>query len=354
MNFLLLPDDILHLIFLNASLKFDDLINLSRTCKYLHQMYNDMRTDIYYKTIINTQHRICISNKQEKYQILNLNSEKIIYDGYRFYIDKNRRLILSNYSYGKLDGSYQVYISGQYIDNNKSKLFIILSENKPILEGQYEQGIKTGIWVYNLPSYRYVFNYDHNDEICHIYEQEKLMSCGKLSITDDFTIELREGYWEIYSFDKEKFCGLYKHNLKTGTWKVYRDDKLIEEEEYKNDELNGYYTRYFNDNIIEKLHYVDGILYGICYKNYCDGAIKEIGYYQNNIKKGKWNYFYQAKYGSSLHKEGYCYNKRVGLWRIYYPDGTLKKYGQYENGKRNGRWIHYDKDGNLYRIIDYF
>jgi antitoxin component YwqK of YwqJK toxin-antitoxin module len=129
---------------------------------------------------------------------------------------------------------------------------------------------------------------------------------------------------------------------KNGVRRTYRENEILEENFI--DDIKQGITRYLyaNGKIKKTVPFVDGLENGLAMEYNTDGNIISLIEYKkgfivnrekinrkdnNNLKQGKWIYFYD--------------------------DGTVRLEGTYRNDKKNGYFKDYDKDGNLISVTKY-
>ena len=131
-----------------------------------------------------------------------------------------------------------------------------------ICEGNFDNGNKTGIWIY----------YNDDKIIKSLYHYEKDSLNGKSII-----------YYENGNVSSE---GDYLNGKKSGLWVYNKENKVRDyEENYVDGKQNGSYISYFdNKKIYEKGIMVDGWKHGNWLTNYYDGSIKSIVEFDNGTR----------------------------------------------------------------------
>ena len=148
----------------------------------------------------------------------------------------------------------------------KSKFVSIYQEfsknGNIICEGNFDNGNKTGIWIY----------YNDDKIIKSLYHYEKDSLNGKSII-----------YYENGNVSSE---GNYLNGKKSGLWVYYKENKVRDyEENFVDGKQNGNYVSYFeNKKIYEKGIMVDGWKHGNWLTNYYDGSIKSIVEFDNGTR----------------------------------------------------------------------
>lgn len=85
-----------------------------------------------------------------------------------------------------------------------------------------------------------------------------------------------------------------------------------------------------NDKIIHKAFYVDGKPQGLATTFFSNGQVKSIGNYENGIKIGIWNYYFE---NGNIESE-IIYNlnlKEPQKWIDYYENGMIESKFEYNN-----------------------
>ncbi|MCF8308204.1 MAG: hypothetical protein K9I68_04260, partial [Bacteroidales bacterium] len=82
---------------------------------------------------------------------------------------------------------------------------------------------------------------------------------------------------------------------------------------------------------------------------YRNGQLKIWGAFQNGLYSGKWVWWsgYGTKTGEAEYKNG------DGVQVSWYPNGKKQREIPYKNNEKHGKAIHYDKSGEVNKIIIY-
>lgn len=199
------------------------------------------------------------------------------------------------------------------------------------VEGQYENGLKSGQWVtyYEFGELAISEFYVNGLKEGPYLEYDP---DGNL-ITEAFYVKGEfDGSFKTYSFPNLPLeVGTYKRGKKVGEWKRYFPGSKVLEAVEKYDEngnRNGTWTYYYSNSRV---------------------ARKEI--YENNIATGTWEEYFENK--NLAKRQSFELGVPVGPYIEYHESGDLSVQGQYENGAKSGLWKSYFPDGGLYSVGEY-
>jgi antitoxin component YwqK of YwqJK toxin-antitoxin module len=200
-----------------------------------------------------------------------------------------------------------------------------------ITNGNYEEGLRTGNWVF-----RYVSG--------NIHEQ------------GDYIRDLREGKWEVF-YDKTpqvKWEEInYENGLFKGVYKLYyTSGNLKEEGEYDVEEFGlgsrsikiGIWKTYFDKDpcvVQTETNYTEGLRQGSFKSYYLSGNIREEGQYTNDLKSGLWTTYYDStavKEEKIKEESNYVAGELSGAFVSKYPSQIDKITGSYTNNLKSGLW----------------
>jgi antitoxin component YwqK of YwqJK toxin-antitoxin module len=176
-----------------------------------------------------------------------------------------------------------------------------------------------------------------------------------------------DGYWKTY-FENGilKSEGNRRDFLLDSIWKFYDEKgKLVVEITYLNDKKNGIRRTIQENETIEE-HFVDDIKQGPTLYYYPDGKKKKMVPFVNGLEDGT-AYEYDDE-GTVItlitYKKGYIVNRdkinrkdrnnlKQGKWMYFYENGVVRLEGTYKDDKKNGYFKEYDRKGNLIKTEKY-
>ena len=211
---------------------------------------------------------LCISNNiysQADIIYYNSNWDLANSDNHEYYVEVKKTENNEYKSYYKTGEPRSLFYCTEFNSEAiaKSKFVSIYQEfsknGNIICEGSFDNGNKTGIWIY----------YNDDKIIKSLYHYEKDSLNGKSII-----------YYENGNVRSE---GDYLNGKKNGLWVYNKENKVRDyEENYIDGKQNGNYVSYFdNMKIFEKGNMVDGWKNGNWLTNYYDGSIKSIVEFNN-------------------------------------------------------------------------
>jgi uncharacterized protein len=222
-----------------------------------------------------------------------------------------------------LVGKYNEYYgkTGVPIGIDPTQLFI---------DGQFENGKKTGQWV-------------------TFYEY------GELAAREFYVNGLQEGPYLEYAPDGSIITeATYVKGQLDGSFKRLMNTLPVETGTYKNGKKVGDWKRYFpGTKILEAEEYYDqnGSKTGEWKYYYQNGRLARIEKYKNNVGTGVWEEYFPNKTLSK--RKVYELGVPVGEYVEYHSTGKISVQGQYQSGAKTGIWKSYFPDGELYSIGEY-
>jgi antitoxin component YwqK of YwqJK toxin-antitoxin module len=145
-----------------------------------------------------------------------------------------------------------------------------------------------------------------------------------------------------------------ENNMKQGFWVYtnkskklpnYKENQVVEEGNYTNNLKTGKWVFYYNNNKIKQvLNYSNNRPSGSAVFYYKNGNKREEGTWSNNKWIGSYTYYYE----NGAVQNDWSYNKngqRTGVQRYYYKNGQLMIEGEWSNGKEAGTITEYYEDG---------
>ncbi|MBX2963345.1 MAG: hypothetical protein KF687_12590 [Cyclobacteriaceae bacterium] len=163
------------------------------------------------------------------------------------------------------------------------------------MEGDYENGKRTGEWITYFPS-------------------------GNIAAHGKYENDHPVGKWEYFFEDGTmSSSGEYLEGYKQGYWSSFTPTgKLLSEANY--DQGTGGYKEY-----------------------YPSGKLKISGKVVEGFRQGPWVFYYEDG-----KKEGDCeFDRGKGTYYGYYRDGALQTRGEIDGDKKVGTWELYERDGTL-------
>ena len=182
--------------------------------------------------------------------------------------------------------------------NNSYKVSLIsrsqekIRERLKIMKRIYEDKIVTENELFEILecSRDYISLFNSKDDVSFLKQELEYEGVKIISIEDI----KKKGQLKFYYDDRDDIKKLKRENKnKNGKWIIFSSDKL--------------------------------------------GIKKERGYYNNNIRNGKWEFYrYNEKGDLELTEEGYYYNgKKEGVWS-FYQNNLLIREEKFENDKCKG------------------
>lgn len=270
-------------------------------------------------------------------------------------------------TYRKVNGKYH------------GKFIIYKRSGKKELEGEYNQGYKTGLWkTYigdeGLLSYEINYKNDTQHGLKKAYNYT-----GKLKYQGNYNNGEKDGLWKWYNKDGKmiKEVSYELGNELFSTHKSYYSNGILREHEtYNNSKLDGAQLTYSKSKtLIQKLTYKEGELlkeekffetgspretynrkngdlHGkfVIYNEF--GTKSEEGEYANGYKTGLWKK-YQGRDSWLKEEINFNNNLKNGLIKLYFDSGKVELQGNFTNGKRDGVWKWYNERGKLIRENNY-
>jgi antitoxin component YwqK of YwqJK toxin-antitoxin module len=190
---------------------------------------------------------------------------------------------------------------------------------------------------------------------------------GQISSEGIMVNGLPDGYWKTYYENgKLKSEGNRKNFQLDSLWKFYDEsEKLILEITYRNDKKNGI-RRTFQENEVIEENFVDDLKQGNTLYYYPDGKIKKRVPFVNGIEDGMAYEYDQDGIIITLieYKKGFIVNRdkinrkdrnnlKQGKWVYFYDSGRIRMEGVYRDDMKNGYFKQYDREGNLVVVEKY-
>ncbi len=160
------------------------------------------------------------------------------------------------------------------------------------------------------------------------------------------------GRFDVSSIDTVNYVD--ENNMKQGFWVYtnktkklpnYKETQVVEKGRYLDNLKTGKWIYYYSNNKIKQvLNYSNNLPSGHAVFYYKNGNKREEGSWVNNKWVGSYTYYYEN--GSV--KNEWSYNKngqRTGVQRYYYKSGQLMIEGEWSNGKEAGIITEYYEDG---------
>lgn len=190
---------------------------------------------------------------------------------------------------------------------------------------------------------------------------------GQISSEGTMVSGLPDGYWKTYYENgKLKSEGNRKNFQLDSVWKFYdENEKLILEITYRNDKKNGI-RRTFQENEIIEENFMNDLKQGNTLYYYPDGKIKKRVPFVNGIEDGMAYEYDQDGIIITLieYKKGFIVNRdkinrkdrnnlKQGKWVYFYDSGRIRMEGVYRDDMKNGYFKQYDREGNLVVVEKY-
>ncbi len=125
---------------------------------------------------------------------------------------------------------------------------------------------------------------------------------------------------------------------------------LESEEEYSHDLRNGVSRKYNNNGkLILETYYINDTLNGDHREYYPDGNIMIQGSHKDGLFQGEWKWYDADGFllGEAIFEGG------TGIQKAWRRDGTLLREIQYFKNLKHGSELHFDKEGNISKTIQY-
>lgn len=216
------------------------------------------------------------------------------------------------------------------------------------LEGQYENGRKTGQWV--------TF-YEFGELAVREFYVEGLREGPYLEydpegnvITEVTYVKGRmEGPLKRYAFSIPMEMGNYRNGEKIGEWKRYFPaTKILEAEEYYDQQGNktGEWKYYYQTGRLARLErYANDIAVGVWEEYFPNKALSKRKTYELGVPVGEYIEYHSS--GQISVQGQYESGAKSGLWKSFFPDGQVYSLGEYRNDLKTGLWKYFNKVGVL-------
>jgi antitoxin component YwqK of YwqJK toxin-antitoxin module len=187
----------------------------------------------------------------------------------------------------------------------------------------------------------------------------------------------KQGYWKkYYPGGQLMYRGYFIDNVPAGKMERYYDDGHLKAEldyagsttyatmyfrngqkgasgkyvDQQRDSVWNYYSYYTGDLSCRETYRM-GLLEGPVIKYYPGGARAEVLNWENNVKHGRWEQFWED---STLRlTASYELDRLNGPYRVFNRNKILILEGNYENGMMEGDWKFYNNEGVLERTLRY-
>ncbi len=220
-----------------------------------------------------------------------------------------------------------------------------------------------------LMAFAYISCKNEIKEITETYPNGNPKKIEYFKQKDSLKIKVKE---EGFFFNKKiKYRGSFKDNQPSGKWKYwYQNGKVFSEKEIKNKLSSNwkifntdgkpFMDKTYNLTVIEE--YPNGAPYHIYYSKkgdkykyeyffHPDFQLQMQGATINNIRDGKWAYWYENgnPWSVGYYKNGLNDSTRT----VWYENGKIRYEGKYKDGIEVGIWKFYDETGSLVKEADY-
>lgn len=250
-------------------------------------------------------------------------------------------LFIGSYKNGNIHGEYKVYFDlqsslfGSVLSTDTSKLNLII-------EGYYNEGVKTKKWKYYdnsgilLEQGNFLLGLKEGEWKLYysnwIHKNGSIAShSGKLYMIQNYSKGMLNGKSSRFSFlIKEPYpCSEFENpQSNTDTCYILKYHKFYEKLFYKNDQKHGYF---------ELLDSTESIL--------------ARGYYKNDLKDGEWLYRSEdisdnGELINNYQKGSYIKDKKEGKWIYYINENDILATAHYQNDLLHGdliEWNNYNR-----------
>jgi len=205
----------------------------------------------------------------------------------------------------------------------------IFAQNKAINQND-SAGRKTGIWE-------------------TYYESGRVKSHGTFNVGHPVG-ELTKYYpggivQAVMNFDETGRISYVKMFYETGN--LASEGKYIDQ---KKDSVWNYFSTYDKRKAVSETYQM-GKKHGLSYKYYVGGSPSEMHEWQNNLKNGKWEQYYENDQVRIA--GGFVADSLNGAFVSYNPDGSLSITGSYQMGAMHGTWTYYSETGEEEFSVEY-
>jgi antitoxin component YwqK of YwqJK toxin-antitoxin module len=238
---------------------------------------------------------------------------------------------------------------------------IFLSEDTSLIaKGEYENGIKYGLWSYSNADSTFIQGGKYTEKgyktgfwqifiggverARMLYKNDTLDGKYILfhpnrtaAVTTFFSDGQLEGVWTSYRQNGQQYeTGGFKEGKKTGEWKVYHPlmSRVEIRSNYVDGLLDGEFRQYdLAGDLTLKTSYTRGQLDGEWTK-YDMGVVIEEGFFKEGKRDSTWSYFEFGSFPSI--REYYDEGERTGTWSTYHPNRRKASEITYKDDKPVG------------------
>jgi antitoxin component YwqK of YwqJK toxin-antitoxin module/Tfp pilus assembly protein PilF len=230
---------------------------------------------------------------------------------------------ISYYNNGKIE------YKSNYVNDSLSGYYSEFHKNGQLKrQGWNKDGKANGEWhSYYIDGTLEIKNFYHKDQLHG--EQQFYSVEGKIERA--FQYKYGELISETYFDNEGNALGVLNY--------MPKENNFTLEYLYKNKKTNI------------KVDYVNGVKHGkyISYDFYGNKYLE--GQYANDVKVGKWTWFYENGEVESI--RNYLNGNLNGESNDYHEDGSLEAKMFYDYGKATGTWVSYHKNGKKSRVTEY-
>ena len=252
---------------------------------------------------------------------LNIPFQNGLKDGFSFEYDTlGIRRTWLNYKQGRV--VKKILINRFDNQGRRSGKWVLFNNETLVLETNYLEGLKDG--------YESVF--DKKGALKKIIKFKK----GKL-LKDVKELKIIESNEDIFSSEKlDKSTGL---NIERRLNGIHKEFKV-------NGQVNT--SKVFNNGVLSSIGIIKntGKKEGKWIFFYASGEKLSEGLYRNNLRIGKWNFFYKNGRIESVGNYD-TFSRQNGIWKEFYENGSLREESTFLSGLYDGPFIGYGDSGKV-------